>query len=74
MAKPLSVEQLRVLAVYADGGGPGEAWSQKLTNVTDSLAWYRHERTLASLEKRGLINANGITEAGCAEISRRGAA
>ena len=60
----LSSEQRRVLAHYANDDGPGESWAQMLTNAADKLAWYRHERTITSLERRGLIDVNGITEAG----------
>ena len=58
----LSREQLRVLQVYADGYSAGESWTQMPQE--DRLAWHRHERTIDSLARRGLIADGVITEAG----------
>ena len=52
--KRLSPEQRRALQCLADGDGSGEFWAQH--DGTDRLAWYRSERTLDSLMRRGWID------------------
>lgn len=60
----ISKVQLRALQTFADGGGPGESWAEN--GGGDRLAWYRHERTLDALFRKGLIDNNGITSIGTA--------
>lgn len=66
-----SPAQLRALEVFAEGGGPGECWAQE--SADDRLAWYRHERTLDALYRRGWVGMHGITDAG-REVLRTNAA
>jgi hypothetical protein len=68
-ARKPSNAQLRALRHYAEGDGAGESWAQATSH--DNLSWYRHERTIESLERHGWVDANGITAAG--EQALRGA-
>jgi len=59
----ISLEQRRALECIVNGDGPGEFWAAHDGN--DALAWYRSERTLDSLRRRGLVDDHGqITNAG----------
>lgn len=64
VVKKPSLAQRRALRVFAEGDGPGESWSQVSASENDSLAWFRHERTIRSLERHGWVDAYGITQLG----------
>jgi hypothetical protein len=62
MKKP-SDTQASALRIYAEGGEAGDVWDD-YDGSERHLSWYRHERTIDSLRRRGWIDDNGITEAG----------
>ena len=63
MTRKPSPAQLRALRHYLAGDGAGESWAHDLH--FDRLSWYRHERTLDSLQRNGWVDSEGnITEVG----------
>ena len=69
-AKP-SPAQARALKHYSDGEGAAESWDDELCGHGDThLGFYRHERTIESLKRRGWVDASGITEAGRFALER----
>lgn len=63
----ISAEQRRALECLVNGDGPGEFWAQY--GDDDALAWYRSERTLDSLHRRGWVDEHGeVTPAGIAVL------
>jgi len=68
-ALKLSEAQRRVLQHYANGDGAAESWTHDFSGGPTALQWQRHERTVASLERHGWIDSEGITEAGKAALA-----
>jgi hypothetical protein len=52
---------LRILA--EPGAEPGDVWDD-YDGSERHLSWYRHQRTIESLRRRGWADDNGITDAG----------
>lgn len=66
MAKKLSDKQIEMLR---DFERDGEASDLSAFDGADHLGWHNRERCITSLHKRGLLDRDGLTDAGRAALA-----
>lgn len=63
MTKSLSPKQLECLRSYADSNEPTD-YADFADAAGAALGWRNRERVIDALHRRGLLDADGITDAG----------